>query len=289
MVKRFVALLVAFAALFIIFWTLRVLWPGAPQQRTFRRGFVTDCLYWFWTPLVTRAVTPVAVAIALLPFAMLFGMSLKELIGGHGSLAKQPLLVQGMEVFVLGDFLGYWQHRMFHRRALWRFHAIHHSSTELDWLSSVRLHPVNDALSRLMVALPLVFAGFNTSVVAFYAPFTTFYAILVHANVSWDYGPLRFVFASPSFHRWHHTSADEGQDKNFAGALPFWDLLFGTFYMPRRQPIVFGTKERIRENLLAHLIFPFRTTNSASRLLASRPGTHALDTPQLANAQPRRC
>ena len=36
-------------------------------------------------------------------------------------------------------------HRLLHRPLLWRFHAVHHSSTQVDWLSAVRVHPVNDA------------------------------------------------------------------------------------------------------------------------------------------------
>ena len=30
-------------------------------------------------------------------------------------------------------------------------------------------------------------------------------------------GPLRAVLANPRFHRWHHTSAEEGKYKNLAG------------------------------------------------------------------------
>jgi sterol desaturase/sphingolipid hydroxylase (fatty acid hydroxylase superfamily) len=39
------------------------------------------------------------------------------------------------------------------------------------------------------------------------------------------------VIASPR-HRWHHTGEAEARDKNFAGLLPLWDILFGTYYMP---------------------------------------------------------
>jgi sterol desaturase/sphingolipid hydroxylase (fatty acid hydroxylase superfamily) len=208
---------------------------------------------------VTRTITPIAAALTLLPFAALYGMNLKSFIHGHGALAGQPLWLQALEIFVVGDFLGYWQHRLFHGQVLWRFHAIHHSSSELDWLSSVRLHPVNDALSRLIVAVPLVLAGFNTAVVALYAPFTTFYAIMLHANLSWDYGPLRYVIASPAFHRWHHTSAEEGRDRNFSGALPLWDILFGTFYMPRKQPVRFGISDPVPAGFVGQMIAPFRS------------------------------
>ena len=61
----------------------------------------------------------------------------------------------------------------------------------------------------------------------------------MHANLDWDWGPLRSFLVSPRFHRWHHTSEEEARDKNFAGLLPLWDILFGTYYMPReRRPTV---------------------------------------------------
>jgi len=259
MAHRLIGIFVAFAVLSLAFGVLQFVWPGVKGQRVFRRGFLTDCLYWLWTPLVTRAVTPVAVGISLIPLVLLRGTPLRELVHGYGTLASLPLWEQGVLIFIAGDFLGYWQHRMFHSTRLWPFHAVHHSSTELDWLSSVRLHPVNDVLSRIVVAVPLVAAGFNTTVVALYAPFTTVYAIMLHANLNWDYGPLRAVFASPAFHRWHHTGESEGQNKNFAGALPIWDLLFGTFYMPRgRAPEAFGISDPMPQTFIGQMISPFR-------------------------------
>jgi sterol desaturase/sphingolipid hydroxylase (fatty acid hydroxylase superfamily) len=57
-------------------------------------------------------------------------------------------------------------------------------------------------------------------------------AIFIHANVSWGFGKLGVLVASPKFHRWHHTSEDEGLDKNFAGLLPVFDIVFGTYCMP---------------------------------------------------------
>jgi sterol desaturase/sphingolipid hydroxylase (fatty acid hydroxylase superfamily) len=262
MVHKLAGLFLGFAALSLVFLVLQRLWPSRPDQKILRQGFWTDCLYWLWTPFVTRAVTPVVVALTLLPLAGLEGTDLKTIVHGHGVLAQQPLWLQAIEMFVAGDFLGYWQHRLFHGRRLWRFHAIHHSSTELDWLSSVRLHPVNDALSRVIVAVPLVIAGFNVSVVALYAPVTTLYAITLHANLDWDYGAFKYVIASPVFHRWHHTKAAEGRDHNFSGGLPLWDILFGTFYMPRgRQPAQFGVDDPIPSGIIGQMLAPFRTVS----------------------------
>ena len=66
------------------------------------------------------------------------------------------------------------------------------------------------------------------------------------------------MISSPAFHRWHHTAEEEGRDKNFAGLLPVWDLLFGTFYMPDRQPERFGVTDQVPGSYLGQLLWPFR-------------------------------
>jgi sterol desaturase/sphingolipid hydroxylase (fatty acid hydroxylase superfamily) len=259
---------IGFAVLSVAFFVLQKLWPSVPGQKTFRRGFLTDVCYWAFTPLVTRAVTPIAVGIALIPIAVANGVDLKDLktlTQGRGELGAQPLWLQAVQILVIGDFIGYWQHRWFHGGWRWRFHAIHHSSTELDWLSSVRLHPVNDMSARTIQAVPIVALGYNVGAVALYAVAATLYAITLHANLNWTYGPFRYVIASPAFHRWHHTSAEEGQDKNFAGFFPLWDLLFGTFHMPKgRQPEHFGVDDPVPNGLIGQLIYPFRRSSSSA-------------------------
>jgi sterol desaturase/sphingolipid hydroxylase (fatty acid hydroxylase superfamily) len=259
LVRQLIGLVIAFGVLTLFYWVIARFWPSVPGQKIFRKGFWTDCVYWLWTPIVTKAITPLAIGIFVFPLIAFYGLHYQTLAQGHGILATQPLWLQAIEIFVVGDFFGYWQHRMFHGKRLWRFHAVHHSSTELDWLSSVRLHPVNDIGSKLIQAVPLVALGFNLTTVALYAPIMTFYAIMVHANVKWDLGPFRVVFASPAFHRWHHTKAEEGQDKNFAGAFPLWDILFGTYCMPRRQPAVFGIDDPMPAGFVGQMIQPFRS------------------------------
>jgi sterol desaturase/sphingolipid hydroxylase (fatty acid hydroxylase superfamily) len=146
-------------------------------------------------------------------------------------------LPAGPDILLLGDLgpLGTASTR------LWPFHAVHHGSKDLDWLSAVRLHPVNDVVSRVAPVIPVLLLGFPPTILAAYVPFLAFWAIFIHANVPWSFGPLRYVIASPAFHRWHHTSEEEGRDKNFAGLFPFLDLVFGTFYLPEgRRAQVFG-------------------------------------------------
>ena len=109
-------------------------------------------------------------------------------------------------------------------------------------------------------AIPFVALGFSPLVVAGYLPFLTFYAIVQHANLRWDFGPLRHVFASPTFHRWHHADEPAARDKNFAGLLPLWDWLFGTLYLPRGEhPQRFGIQgETVPPGWIAQMTYPFR-------------------------------
>src|SRR5581483_6947289 len=159
----------------------------------------------------------------------------EHLMRGFGPAAALPAATQAAILLVLGDLIGYWQHRAFHGKRLWRGHG----ARELTWTAAVRVHPVNDLGGQLAQALPFVLLGFSPAVVAAYVPFLTLYAIGQHANLRWDFGPLRYVLASPAFHRWHH--ARDVRGCNFAGLLPLWDALFGTLYLPRGEhPQRFG-------------------------------------------------
>ena len=129
---------------------------------------------------------------------------------------------------------------------------------DLDWLSAARVHPVNDLANKAAQAAIVVALGYAPVLLAGALPFFTAYAVFQHANVSWDFGRLRRVLASRRFHRWHHTSAAEGRDKNFADLLPFWDIVFGTYYLPAIQPTQFGSPESIPNDLLSQVLWPFR-------------------------------
>jgi sterol desaturase/sphingolipid hydroxylase (fatty acid hydroxylase superfamily) len=261
--NRIGSLFVALLVLSAFFWLVETLFAANPAQPRLprRRGFTTDLWYWFATPLVTKGVSQLGIGLILVLVYRASPDEIRTLLASRDTLlARQPLGLQALEMLVLGDLIGYWLHRWFHGRALWKFHAIHHCSKDLDWLSSVRLHPFNDWLTRWVQVSALVVLGFSPGAVAAYVPFLTFYAVFLHANVSWGFGPLGWLAASPKFHRWHHTSEDEGLDKNFAGLLPLFDVVFGTYYMPKdRLPQAFGLKnDEVPEGFWAQLVYPFR-------------------------------
>ena len=185
---------------------------------------------------------------------------------GAGPLKVLPFWGQVAVYVVAADFLYYWAHRMFHGRSLWKFHAIHHSATEVDWTTEYRFHPVNIMLQPAPVAVLMLTLGISPAVLAFLIPFDVVTGAWVHSNLNWTLGPLRYVVATPVFHRWHHTSPAEGGEKNFAPTFALWDWLFGTFYMPEgKLPQVFGVDDATfpTEGYLAQLIHPFKPKEAA--------------------------
>jgi sterol desaturase/sphingolipid hydroxylase (fatty acid hydroxylase superfamily) len=235
----------------------------ARRKRSFRE-LVQDVLYWTVAPLLSRNFVRIGVGIVLVLAAWHFGRGEAGVKGmlaffqAHSPISRLPFVLELLLGLFVGDFMGYWSHRLFHRGRLWRFHAVHHSSETLDWLAASRVHPVNELVTSLAHVVPLVVLGFDPMVFASVEPILIAYAVFIHADVPWDFGPLRYVIASPRFHRWHHTSAEEGRDKNFAGLFPLWDIVFRTFYMPAHEPTLFGADAKVPTGIIAQLIWPFR-------------------------------
>ena len=168
----------------------------------------------------------------------------------------------------------YWIHRTFHRPALWKYHAVHHSSEDLDWISAARFHPVNIFLGSVATDVVLLLAGISPNVLVFLGPFTIAHSAFVHANLNWTLGPFRYVLAGPVFHRWHHTAAEQGGEKNFASTFPVLDLLFGTYLHAgeRRCPTPMGSPTAAFRRVSARRC----SIRSGSDSVASRPASRRL-------------
>jgi sterol desaturase/sphingolipid hydroxylase (fatty acid hydroxylase superfamily) len=83
-------------------------------------------------------------------------------------------------------------------------------------------------------------------------------SVLIHSNVRIGFGPLRFLFASPEFHHWHHSSQREARDRNFAGQLSFLDALFGSLHFPRGEtPTTYGLDRPMPQRYVPQLLYPF--------------------------------
>jgi sterol desaturase/sphingolipid hydroxylase (fatty acid hydroxylase superfamily) len=223
-------------------------------QGVFRRGWLTDLCHFG----VSHLAVQLTVLLTLVPAALFFRWAVHP--GIQAAVAGQPLVLQFAAIVVVADLSEYTVHRLFHRvPLLWRFHAIHHSSTTLDWLAASRIHLVDAVVTRALGFVPLYVLGFAPPAVYAYLVFVSFHAIFVHTNVRFTFGRLAWLIGTPRFHHWHHSAQPEAVDKNFAVHLPLIDRLFGTLHLPERGwPTAYGIAGgAVPEPYPAQLVFPF--------------------------------
>ena len=205
-------LTIALAVLGGAFFVVERVWPAVPDLRHKRTGRRTDVAWYFFNATVTKIVSPIIIGVLVIVGARFVGQhltgdDLRALTRRDTPVSNLPLPLQFALLLVIADFIGYWSHRLFHfDPRLWRIHAIHHSSRQVDWLAAVRVHPFNDVVTNVVQALPLLLIGFDFQAFGGYVALLTIFAIFLHSNVPWSYGRFRYVIASPVFHRWHHTT-----------------------------------------------------------------------------------
>lgn len=225
------------------------------EQGPFRRGWLTDGQYFFMSHALVQLMSVLVVA----PVVHLAGLI--AVPAAQGLVQALPWVVQFALCLLLADMAQHWVHRAFHRvPLLWRFHKVHHSVEAMDWLAGSRLHLVDVIVTRGLVLLALVLAGFAQSVVYAYLGLVSFHAVFIHANFAPRNAWLERWIAMPRFHHWHHGIEDEAHDVNFAVHLPMIDRWFGTYHMPdNRWPEGYGIAgERAPPGWLAQFAWPFR-------------------------------
>ena len=214
--------------------------PLRRQCPAFRRaGAATDAVSF----LVNEVVTGLALVAVLVVTAPVLRRGVPAPIA-H-ALSGHPGWARWVEAFVVSEVCGYWGHRLSHEiPVLWRFHRVHHSAPELDWLAPSRRHPLDALIARTSTALPLLVLGFGVPTVATHFALKRIQGLLVHANIDVRLGPLERVVATPFFHHWHHSADPDTWNTNYAGSVPAVDWLFGTLHLPDRWPQTHGATAR---------------------------------------------
>ena len=209
--------------------------------------------YWFAAephqPIVTRirnlcyGVLYAAVMFTTGPLIFIGINAVSRGLGG-GLLRLDHILGEGIVTqlgaallaYLIFDFFYYWLHRAQHAiPVLWDQHAVHHSDTAVNVTTNVRHHWTETMLYALAIYLPMA--------ILFRLPPVTVYAIamgfaswgfFIHSNLRIELGGWSWVAAAPQVHRIHHSRLPEHADKNFAAYFPIWDVLFGTYWHPRK-------------------------------------------------------
>lgn len=230
----------------------------APRQTpVLRAGWRTDVTYFFMSHVLVQFIL---IAVTVSTSAVAAAVAIPGVKDAVGAL---PGWAQFLLAVFVADVAQATLHRAYHRiTTLWRFHAVHHSSRDLDWLAGSRVHFVETVLTRSTVLLPLMVLGFSTETVNAYVILVGLQAVVAHANIGVSFGWLEYVLVLPRYHHWHHARHVDYWDRNYAIHLPLVDMLMGSFKLPRdgSWPDEYGVLklETVPRGIVAQHLMPFR-------------------------------
>ncbi len=254
--------LVILILLFVLVTPFEKIFPRHKGQKIRRPHLGTDMGYALVSPLLGVVAGFIVLIIAILSLAWVPGLLIRPYVS---NIPENWMPFVG---FILFDFTVYWTHRFYHEiPILWRFHAIHHSTKHLDWASGFRAHPF-DGTILAPAFIFLIAAGFSPELTGVLAVAQIILGLFLHANVRWRLPLLHKVLITPEFHHWHHTNERDAIWTNYSTFLPIWDIIFGTYYMPRgRRPMEYGVTEEIPDGIILQLKHPFRGVGNPMRYL----------------------
>ncbi len=243
--------IVSFLFLALIFIPLEKTFPARPGQNIRRSGWFTDLCYFFGQHLFFG----ILVSWLLLRFGAIFHHVVP--VGFRQFVGRQAWWLQCLELLFVSDLLIYWGHRLQHRVGfLWRFHKVHHSATQLDWLAAYREHPLDSVYTIGLINIPVFLVGFPVETISGFIAFRGIWAIYIHSNTRLPLGPFKYLIGSPELHHWHHDlKRDRG---NYANISPIMDLIFGTHYNPGKFPDKYGIQEQFPQKYVHQLAEPLR-------------------------------
>ena len=239
--------------LFIIVVPFERLFPRQKHQGFKRPHLDLDIGYAMAAPFLNIVALTVGIFIGVVSLAWIPGL----LIAPYVEMIPSPYkLIAGILLF---DMTTYWAHRFYHEvPVLWKFHSIHHSTEHMDWVSGFRAHPFDGTLIVPAVVF-LIAAGFETEQVGFLAVFQIVFGLFLHANVRFRFKIFDRFIMTPEFHHWHHSNEEDAIWSNYSTFLPLWDMLFGTYFMPKgkRRPKIYGVDELVPMTMAEQLKYPF--------------------------------
>ncbi len=213
-----------------------------------RRDYLNDLCFYLGQAFVFNALT---LTVLGFPFRNINPTSFLP-----ASLVGMPLWLKAPLAVLLGDFLIYWGHRAQHViPVLWRFHRVHHTAEQVDYLAAYREHPLDNIYTRGLETLPAVLLGLNLNAIAGFATFRGLWALFIHSNTNIRLGILEPLLGSPHLHHWHHEKR-KGGFSNYANLSPLMDILFGTYQNPPERPTSYGIPEQVRSGWFWQMIEP---------------------------------
>ena len=244
-------------------WLLEVVIPWRRNQRPFRRDFWLDGFYMFFNFFLFSLVLYNGISnVAVEAFNdVLANFGLTNIVALEVS--TWPVWTQFLLMFVIADFIQWNIHRMLHRVPwMWEFHKVHHSVKEMGFAAHLRFHWMETIIYKTCQYIPLAMIGFGIDDFFIIHIIAVAIGHLNHANLGWDYGPLKYIFNNPKMHIWHHAKElpeHMPYGMNYGLSLSIWDYLFGTAHVPhsgRDIELGFHNDECFPESFARQLIYP---------------------------------
>lgn len=242
-------------------WALELALPWRKGQKAVRRDFWMDGFYMFFnfflfSLIAFNGLSMVGVQ-AFTDFLGLFGVENLVAI----ELNSWPAWARFLLLFFVADFVQWSVHVMLHRvPILWQFHKLHHSVKEMGFAAHLRYHWMENVFYKTALFLPLTMIGYGLEDLFLYHMFTVLIGHLNHANVGWDYGPLKYFFNNPKMHIWHHAKElPSPYGVNFGISLSIWDYIFNTAYVPhsgRDIELGFDDEDEFPDDFLGQIGYP---------------------------------
>jgi sterol desaturase/sphingolipid hydroxylase (fatty acid hydroxylase superfamily) len=198
--------------------------PVNCRQPIFGVGVAHDFVAWFVVDGFARALVVGGLVAALSALH-------QNVLGGFTIEATRHwgLAVKIVAAVLALDFLNWLHHWLRHKvKALWVFHAIHHSQREMNMFTDLRVHVFEHVVAKPIGLLPLFVLGLDVEPALWIALIREYYPRVYHANVRTNFGWLKYILVTPQSHRIHHSVDPRHQDRNFGVLLSIWDQLFGS-------------------------------------------------------------
>lgn len=240
-----------------------MLLPWRKGQGIVRRDFWMDGFYMFFNFFLFNLIGFAALSnVGVELFNDLLAMvGISNLVAIEVS--SWPSWAKLLTMFVVVDFVHWNVHRLLHRVPwLWEFHKVHHSVKEMGFAAHLRFHWMETIVYKSLQYVPLAMIGFGIQDFFVVYMFGVLVGHLNHANLNWDYGPLRYVFNNPKMHIWHHAKflpSSHQYGVNYGLTLSVWDYLFKTAYIPqdgRDIELGFEKDEEFPQTFVQQVVYP---------------------------------
>lgn len=247
-------------------WGLEIAFPWRKRQSIIRKDFWLDTFYMFFNFFIFNLLLFTALSEVTITF-------LNDLLaplgyeGGHlFDTSGWAIGFQLLAFFLISDFVQWCVHVILHRVPfLWKIHKVHHSVKEMGFAAHLRYHFGETFVYNTFKYITLIMIfGFDIKLAFIVHGMAITIGHLNHANIGWDYGPLKYVFNNPKMHIWHHAKElpkEHPYGMNYGISLSVWDYIFRTNYIPyegRDIELGFDNDENYAQTFWQQLKAPFR-------------------------------